>query len=345
MPAPRDVSPANHRNRVRYPPMGFGDLLDSAFSLYRKQFRIYFGLIALHFFSSILEYVLKRFLPNIPLKAYVSELICMPFGLLSIGGILVATASLYFGEPLSRRDTFKRALDRFWQLCGSYVPWSFGFEGLMVALVMCVIFPLAWLHPEPQMSPEPFGLLMAFGSLVRGSFSIPGLSMDGGGILVDLLPVVVLMGIRWWVWLILLVLLPVGIYFFARWMFVPVIVVLGSHFRRRCFQQSQALMRGRWWHTMARLVGFSMLNYALVYILENTLGCLLLVLRVSGDIPAMDMIQWLLVRVGAPDAPREFYTILSWGSRVARSLIFPLYFIGMTLVYFDLRRRKERQDL
>ena len=322
--------------------MGFGDILDSAFSLYRKHFRIFFGLIALHFFSTVLEYLLKRFLPNVPLKAYIAELICLPIGLLSIGGIIVTTASLYFGEPLSIRDAFKQALDRFWQFCASHVPWSFGFEGLVTALVIC--FLGAFIPSELQMAPEPLMLLMASGRLIFGSLSIPGLPIYGGGILVDLMRVV-LMGIRWWMWLVPLVLLPVFIYFFARWMFVPIIVVLGSPFRRRCFQQSQELMRGRWWHAMVRLVGFSMLNYALVWILRNTLGCLLLVLKVAGEIPTMDMIRWLLVTVGPPDATPEFYTILSWGSRLGRSLILPIWFIGMTLVYFDLRIRKEREDL
>ena len=74
--------------------MRFGEILDTTFSLYRKHFLFFLGIIVLYFCGILVEYLFERFLPEFSGKNFVVDLIDMPFTLISMGGIIVATATI-----------------------------------------------------------------------------------------------------------------------------------------------------------------------------------------------------------------------------------------------------------
>ena len=114
----------NNRNTPSFQPMGIGEILDTTFSLYRKHFRLFLGIIALYFCGKLVVYLLGRFLPDFPLKDLVIDLVNVPFGLISMGGIIVAMATTYLGKHITSRDALQQAGNRFWQLLASHLPWS-----------------------------------------------------------------------------------------------------------------------------------------------------------------------------------------------------------------------------
>lgn len=74
--------------------MGFSEILDTIFSLYRKHLRLILGIVAVDFCGNLVVYFLARFLPNFSLKGLVTDLVGMPFGLVSMGGIIIATTTV-----------------------------------------------------------------------------------------------------------------------------------------------------------------------------------------------------------------------------------------------------------
>ena len=120
-----DIAEINNTNTPTLQPMGFGEILDTIFSLYRKHFLLFLRIIALHFCGNLVMYLLARFLPNFPLKGIVTDLIGMPFGLVSMGGIIVATATIYLGKRIRSRDALKQVGHRFWHLSACHLLWEF----------------------------------------------------------------------------------------------------------------------------------------------------------------------------------------------------------------------------
>ena len=90
-----DTTQMNNGGIPALQPMGFGEILDTIFSLYRKYFLLFLGIIAIHFFGGLVEYALWHLLPRFFLKSYIIDLIGIPFTFISMGGIIVATATIY----------------------------------------------------------------------------------------------------------------------------------------------------------------------------------------------------------------------------------------------------------
>lgn len=104
-----DTAQANNSNTLTRQPMGFSEILDTAFSLYREHFLLFLWFVAVRFCGSVVEYLLGRFLPNFFQKNFVVDLIGMSFVLVSMGGIIVATAMVYLGSHITSRDALKQA--------------------------------------------------------------------------------------------------------------------------------------------------------------------------------------------------------------------------------------------
>ena len=111
-----DTAQTNNSNTSTLRPMGFGGILDTTFNLYRKHFPLFLGIIVLHFCGNLVMYLLARFLPDFPQKSLVTNLVGMPFGLVSMGGIIVATTTVYLGKRITSRDALKQAGHRFWYM-------------------------------------------------------------------------------------------------------------------------------------------------------------------------------------------------------------------------------------
>jgi len=317
--------------------MGFGEILDTIFSLYRKHFPLFLGIVALDIFGNLVMYLLARFLPHFPLKGLLTDLVGMPFGLVSMGGIIIATTTIYSGKHLRSLDALKQALYQFRQMLACHLPWSLVFGIPRIGIVYLVFFGLA----TELWDTESIAMLVTIVLLASVPFSIH-LPIDLWDSIYSLLTSVIIN--QMWVRFIPLVLIPFAIYFTVRWIFAAVVVLFEGPLIRRAFARSHELIRGRWWQTWKMLVAFSVLSFAIQRIVMITIGFILMLTKVMGETTSMDILKWM-VRYSFESSNPLFYAIMGWINLIVSTLIFPIWVIGITLLYFDLRIRKEGFDI
>lgn len=308
--------------------MRFAEILDTTLSLYREHFLLFLLIISVDFFGSSVAYLLGRFLPNFFLKDFLTNLVSMPFTLVSMGGIIFVTATVYLGGHITSRDALKQAGHRFWHMLACQLPWGFIFDIPRMGFGYLIIFVI-----DLEMT-----LFMFVSVLLFVPFSIR-LPIRLGGIISSVYLFFVRRGLMW-VRFIPVVLAPFSVYFAVRWLFTTTAVLLERVSIRRAFERSSELTRGRWWRAWGMLISFSLLSYAIQRIVEITVGFILTLTRLVGAASPMDIIKWLVIYTPI-DVDPLFYTIMMWTGFVVRMLIFPIWVIGITLLYFDLRIQKE----
>lgn len=99
----------------------FADILDSMFTLYRNNYRLYLSIALIYFFAVIIEYSLKGFIDGTIQKAIIPILISMPLGIIAISAAIFATGSLYSKRTISVEDIFKHVFHRFVPIIGSHL--------------------------------------------------------------------------------------------------------------------------------------------------------------------------------------------------------------------------------
>ena len=140
------------------------------------------------------------------------------------------------------------------------------------------------------------------------------------------------------------VLAPFALYFAGRWTFATPAVLLESPVIRRAFERSSELTRGRWWQTWGMLVSFAVLSFAIQRIVVGMIGSILTLTKVIGETTTTDIFKWMIM-YGVDSSNSLFYVIIGWLNLIVSTLTFPIWVIGITLLYFDLRIRKEGFDI
>ena len=116
---------------------------------------------------------------------------------------------------------------------------------------------------------------------------------------------------------LILIGIPLFFFFLVSWFFVDQVIMLENREAGDAFTRSRTLVQGSWW----RVFGIGVVYVAV-----------LLALSLIGFIPIS------LLSVDAPSVGQAVSTIWS-------TLLTPILHIGATLVYFDLRVRKEQFNL
>ena len=290
-------------NIPKLQPMGVGEILDTTFSLYRKYFLLFLGIMAVYFFGSLLTYSLEGFLQDTDLKNFVANHANVPFVLVSMGGVIVATAAIFLEKHTTSTDVLKQTLRRFWHLLGCYLLWV---TILVIPLIVTLLF------------------LSSF--IVRGTFSMRGTFL----FIVLFIPFAVA---------------PFVIYFVVRWGFVFEVLLLEKTNVRNAFKRSSELVRGTWWRVCGVLISILLLGVAILYIFEISLGTIFILTKMAGETGFKELIQWSVMKEELGSSNLLFYAIMTCTDLILSAFIFPIWVIGVTLLYFDLRIRKEGFDL
>ena len=323
-------------------PMGFGEILDTIFSLYRRHFLLFLGMIAIYFFGGLVEYVLWRFIPRFFLKSYIIDLVGIPFTFMSMGGIIVGTATIYLGQHITVRDALKQALHRLWHIGVCHFPWSFAFEIPRMGVIYFFYFLVFAMKSDLASISTPSIPYIFIIWLVTVPF-LSYIAMPWRTSISRLITAMVRPGLMW-TRFIPLALAPFSIYFAVRWTFVTTTVLLEESPIRRAFGKSWELTRGKWWHVWGMLISFSVISYAIQRILQITIKCVLILLKVEGAKADMDTIRGMVMYVPI-DTDTLFYTLTAWSDRIVSALVFPIWVIGLTLLYLNLQIRKEGADI
>jgi len=311
--------------------MNIGDILDTTFRVYRRNFLLFIGITALLTIPMFLLNTLINFAFDGVLADYMSFLNSMMFGGVAtdalneflsgdvvpfvvvsflvgilqivvlqpvmIGALTQAVGRRYQqDEPISVSGAYNLGVGRMAALIGAT---------LVIALIFLVVFGLL------------FGCFI--GIIV--AMSAGAGQNESGSIFLAVFMVFGIIGM-------FLLTLLITAFFIVRLMFFPQMVVLEEHGPLDALSRSWQLVRGSFW----RVLGTVILVYLLVQIL------LVIPSLISGGI----------IGIVFPDPIQDFaiqQSLSTLVTYIAQILFLPISIIAYTLLYYDLRVRKEGYDL
>lgn len=299
--------------------LGFRDLLDATFSLYRKHFRVFFPIAVVYYVFAVgMDMLIVFFVEdlNVPRTHFIVKaynlldhfLRCFVFT-----GFIAASLQTYLGRQMTGRAALRHVLHRF-------LPCFYGWLFLLFANSVLTRFTsgLTALIIFSNLNRD-------FNNLVSDSWTDPT---------------------RLIAWIVAT--LPLSLfafYFLIRWLFYGMSVLFEGTTARTALRRSTELVKGSWW----RIFGITTAIYLLAGMIEVILfGVCVSPVLLTGLIEqafSLEMISRLL-----SSSPSQVgwlvYVILQFMLRSVHALAsLPLLAIGFTLLYFDMRIRKEGFDL
>ena len=283
MPEPNDTS-QNHNSEptvetTALKPMRFEDILDTTFSLYRKHFWLFLGLVAFSVLSELVLHLLsdfsELFFDHSFLLGIAAVLITITFFVIGIGGMAIGSGATYLGENITIRSVLQQTMDRFWQLLGCFLLWL-----LVVTVLTVTVIGI------------PFALYFA---------------------------------VRWGLFL--------GTIMFEK----PVISI--------ALRRSSELVKGMWWRVFGMLFAILLLSTVVHAIIEISIGFILIATNLVSEVDFIDILQWGLFGESFESSTPLFHAISIVIHLVVYAISFPIWIIGITLLYFNQRIRKEGFDI
>ena len=146
--------------------------------------------------------------------------------------------------------------------------------------------------------------------------------------------------------LLTLLSLPFLYAFYIVWVFYGPVILLEEMTSAQSFGRSRALVQGIWRRVFGIVLAILLLDLAMYYILGNSFGVVLALLGIVGDSSVMETIGDLLSLRYEDMRPTSLETLIMYIVYLgAETFTLPIYAIGVTLFYFDLRIRKEGFDI
>ena len=260
-------------------PMRFGDILDTTFSLYRKHFWLFLGLVAFsvlselasHFLVDFSEFFFQRSL----LLGVATVLITITFFVMGIGGIAIGSGATYLGENVTIHSVLQRTMDRFWQLLGCFLLW-----GLVIGVLTITIIGI-----------------------------------------------------------------PFAIYFAVRWGLFLGTVMFEKPVVSTALKRSSELVSGMWWRVFGMLLAILLLSTIIHSIIEISIGFILIATNLVSEVDFIDILEWGLFGGSFQGVTPFFYAISIVIHLGVYAISFAIWIIGITLLYFNQRIRKEGFDI
>ena len=259
--------------------MRFQDILDMTFSLYRKHFWLFLGLVAFSVLSELGSHLLidfsEFFFDRSLLLGIATILITVSFSIIGIGGIVIGTGATYLGEDITTHSVLQQTMDRFWQLLGCFLLWSLVIGVLTVTII----------------------------------------------------------GI------------PFAIYFAVRWGLFPGIIMFEKPLISIALKRSSELVEGMWWRVFGTLLAIFLVGTMVHAVLEISIGFILIATNLVSEIDFIDILEWGLLGTSFESSTLLFYTISIVIHLVVYAISYAIWIIGITLLYFNQRVRKEGLDI
>ena len=138
-------------------PMGFTDILDTIFSLYRNHFRLIFGICIVYFVLTLglnlLTGISTFYFSNSGLGVMaiavpvIASWITILISLFSIGALLFAGAQSYLGRQITAGTAFRQIARRFWSYLGSNILYMLVIGLLAITIIgipFAIYFAARW---------------------------------------------------------------------------------------------------------------------------------------------------------------------------------------------------------
>ncbi len=316
-------------------PMGFTDILDSMFTLYRNHFRLFASICSVYFFiglaADLLDGISALFLPSADHLSRIPGVggaVSLVTSLVAILTMLVVTGTLFFGVTqvyLGKRVTagaaFRQTKRRFWSFFVSVLLYGIVVITLIVFFVigLGLLLDVLVVRSDLQFLSEIY--VPETAEFVVGAISILA-----------------------------------ALYLGVRWIFCSLAAVFEEKSAVQSFKRSGELVKGGWWRVFGMVIGIFLLSFFILSILPLSWG---LISGVTDGMPVreessqedgnlLEMLEGMFVlELPEPTSWRSFahYAIWSCLGYAIDCLFLPVSVIGVTLVYFDRRIRKEGFDI
>lgn len=137
--------------------------------------------------------------------------------------------------------------------------------------------------------------------------------------------------------------LPCGIYFGTRWSFHAQAVLVEEVSATNALRRSRELVTGTWWRVFGMMFAILLLALVIELILVTSLMFVCVLSGVAGEVDFAEMIRQVLQLMGHNTEEAE--SLLFVITAVIDIFTTPILSIGITLLYFDQRIRKEGFDI
>ena len=297
--------------------MGFGELLDTVFSLYRAHFRSFFG-IASGYFMAMATLILITFLDD-SVGRSVRVAIWVPIVITVFGISLFVVSRLVFASAQVCLENTINVGDVLRQGRRQFLPYFVGSFLFGVITIFCVLLTS-----------------FVFASLILSLIRSPGTDGIGIGALNFILQV-----------FSLLTMVSIGGFFITYWSFCVSATLLEGTPMRVGFRRSRALIRGRRWRVVGTVIAIFLLSFAIGFILRTVFAFLFVFIGLEGVGNLRETVQWMALWE-LPTKLSEFrlsYALMYLINLGVDTFVMPIWVIGCTLLYFDQRIRKEGFDI
>ena len=316
MPDQTDASQTNN-GHPKLRAMGFGELLDTVFSLYRTHFWSFFG-IASGYFMTMAIVISIIFLDDsvrrsVRVAIWVLTVITvLGVSLFVVSRLVFAGAQVRLGNTISVGAVLRQGRQQLLPcFVGSFL---FGITTIVCVLLVSFVF------------------LFLIASVIRSS----GTDSIEIGFLNFIVQV-----------LSLLIMVSIGGFFVTYWSFFVSATLLEGTSMGGGFRRSHALISGRRWRVVGTVIAIFLLSFAIGFILRTVFASLLVLIGLEGVGNFRDTIQWMALWE-LPTQLSEFrpsYALMYLINLGIDTFTMPIWVIGFVLLYFDQRIRKEGFDI
>ena len=294
-------------------PMGFGDLLDAIFSLYRAHF-LPFLTIAAGYFVAMLIVISIVFLDDsvgrgAKIAIWISTVsIIFGVSIFVVSGLVFAGTEAYFGRNIRVRAVLRQAMPRFLPcFVGSLL---FGLVAFLCGFLANILFIV---------------LVDSYVSTVGvGNVNILLLNFTLG--LLFAIMIVSIVG-----------------FFLPYWSFFVSTVSLEGRSMRAGLRRSRELIRGTRWRVIGTILAIFLLPFAIGFVLRAVFAFLLILTGLDGVGGFLDTVRWMSLWELPTNLAelRLSYVLMYLINLGVDTFTIPIWVIGCTLLYFDQRIRKE----
>ena len=290
--------------------MGFADLLDTIFSLYRTHFRTFLGIATGYFIAMLIGVSISFFNDSIEgdMKTVIwfftiGAISCV--SVFVVSALVFATAQAYLDGKIETGTVLRQARRQFFRCLVSSI--AFGLIIFFFAFLLLLVF---------------IGFYRSFRLSDSVSLFIAGFSI------LALLFFAVSSFVTYWC-------------FYISAIFVEKMTI------RRTLGRSGELIRGRWWRVNGVMFAILLLYFSISLIFRAAFGILLTLTELAEITEFLDTVQWMAF-FQLPRNVAEFYPLTALMSLINLGIdtfTMPIWVIGCTLLYFNQRIRREGFDI
>jgi hypothetical protein len=304
-----DLQPDIARGTLKLHAMGFTDLLDTTFSLYRGHFWSFLRIATLYFLAMLIGVSISFLDDWIGGSAKttiwvftIGAILCI--SVFVVSALVSASAQAYLDGKIRIGTVLKQAKRQFFPCLVSSL--IFGLITFLAIFLIVVLFVAIY---------TPF----ESGDISRG---IGGLG-------------------------VLLIIFSAAAVFVTYWCFYISATFVEGISAWTELRRSRELIRGRWWRINGMMLAIFLLHFGISFIFRTAFGILLTLTGLAEISEFFGTVQWL-VFLQLPRNLTEFHllnVLMHLVNLGIDAFTMPIWVIGGTLLYFDQRIRQEGFDI